>query len=103
MAETALQLGTAMAADVFGRRGKLTTLYSFCTQSPAAARMATQPFAALTFGSHGWQLYGSQHSRRAIRLLLYIRRLSCGTVSMITPRGTLTTLHAFTIRRGRQP
>jgi uncharacterized repeat protein (TIGR03803 family) len=70
--------------------GALTTLYSFCSQTNCAD--GTAPRASLVQASDGdfygttWQ--GGDNSQ--------CPSPGCGTVFLITPTGTLTTLHRFT-------
>jgi uncharacterized repeat protein (TIGR03803 family) len=63
-------------------KGKLTTLYSFCS---ANCTDGSHPAAALTQGTDG-NLYGTNLSGGG-----YL----AGTVFEITPKGKLTTLHSF--------
>src|SRR5580692_3902993 len=64
--------------------GKLTTLYSFCSQAKCAA--GTQPAAGLIQATNG-DLYGTTAAGGA--------NGDYGTVFKITPGGKLTTLHSF--------
>jgi uncharacterized repeat protein (TIGR03803 family) len=65
-------------------KGKLTTLYSFCSQRSCAA--GYDPVAGLALGTDG-NLYGTTSQGGAN---------GYGAVFKITPSGTLTTLHTFT-------
>jgi uncharacterized repeat protein (TIGR03803 family) len=71
--------------------GKLTTLYSFCSQSNCTD--GETPYAALVQASNG-DLYGTTNSGGAD---------GYGTVFKITLGGTLTLLHAFTGKDGANP
>jgi uncharacterized repeat protein (TIGR03803 family) len=77
--------------------GKLTTLYSFCSQSgctdgeyPGALVQATDGnLYGTTFAGGANACFGSPNS--------------CGTVFRITPSGTLTTLLSFDLTNGANP
>jgi uncharacterized repeat protein (TIGR03803 family) len=75
--------------------GKLTTLYSFCSQSNCTD--GEYPLAGLVQGVdgnfYGTTVGGGYNSS-------YCDNLSCGTVFKITPEGVLTTLHSFCFERG---
>jgi uncharacterized repeat protein (TIGR03803 family) len=68
--------------------GKLTTLYSFCSQSNCAD--GALPYAGLMQATDG-QLYGTTTYGGANCGL----SIECGTVFKITSAGKLTTLHSF--------
>lgn len=65
------------------REGRLTTLYSFCSQ--ANCDDGSEPFASLVQGTDG-DLYGTT---------LYGGANNAGTVFKIGPEGKLATLHSF--------
>ena len=67
--------------------GTLTTLYSFCSQTNCAD--GSIPEGGLVQGSDG-NFYGTTNRGGA-----GICTEGCGTIFKITPKGTLTTLHAF--------
>jgi uncharacterized repeat protein (TIGR03803 family) len=69
--------------------GKLTTLYSFCTQPGCTD--GSIPFAGLIQASDG-NFYGTTSQGGN---LACFAPYGCGTVFKITPSGALTTLHAF--------
>ena len=71
--------------------GTLTTLYTFCPQSPCTD--GTTPHAALVQGTDG-NFYGTTESGGG---------MSVGTIFKITPSGTLTTLHSFAGAEGANP
>ncbi|HVP53716.1 MAG TPA: choice-of-anchor tandem repeat GloVer-containing protein [Candidatus Eisenbacteria bacterium] len=71
--------------------GALTTLYSFCTRSGCSDGFF--PRAGLIQASDG-NFYGTTDGGGS-----YHR----GTIFMITPIGTLTTLHSFNLRDGANP
>jgi uncharacterized repeat protein (TIGR03803 family) len=68
--------------------GKLTTLYSFCSQTNCTD--GANPYAGLVLGTDG-NFYGTTYQGGA--QCSYIE--GCGTVFKITPAGTLTTLYSF--------
>ena len=72
--------------------GKLTTLYSFCSQANCGDGLAPQ--GGLVLGRDG-NFYGTTSQRGA--------NGDFGTVFKITPRGTLTTLHSFNLADGAYP
>jgi uncharacterized repeat protein (TIGR03803 family) len=72
--------------------GKLTTLYTFCTQ--AYCTDGDAPFGALVQGTDG-DLYGTTNTGGDFTCLIDGNAVGCGTVFKITPGGTLTTLHIF--------
>jgi uncharacterized repeat protein (TIGR03803 family) len=79
--------------------GEAKNLYSFCNQGNPTCPDGAFPIAGLTLASNG-NLYGTtsqggDNSACAI--------LNCGTVFEITPKGTLTTLHAFDGDDGSMP
>src|ERR1039457_6695860 len=67
--------------------GTLTTLYSFCPQTPC--RDGSSPDAGLVQATNG-DFYGTT----------FIGGYGQGTVFKITPSGTLTTLHNFCLQGG---
>jgi len=77
--------GTNDVGEVFkiSRTGKLTTLYSFCSQKNC--RDGSHPSAGLVQGSDG-NFYGTTHLDGPN---------GAGTVFKISPSGKLTTLHSF--------
>src|ERR1039458_8150754 len=68
--------------------GKLTTLYSFCSQSGCTD--GASPYAGLVQATNG-DLYGTTFNGGT---------KNGGTVFKITPSGTLTTLHSFCSQEG---
>jgi uncharacterized repeat protein (TIGR03803 family) len=74
--------------------GKLTTLYTFCSQS--ACTDGSVPLAGLVPASNG-DLYGTTEFGGANDACynIYGAELGCGTVFKITPSGKLTTLYSF--------
>jgi|HubBroStandDraft_1064217.scaffolds.fasta_scaffold01188_2 uncharacterized repeat protein (TIGR03803 family) len=78
--------GANLAGTVFKitPSGKLTTLYTFCSEGPACADGAT-PWAGLIEAEDG-NFYGTTSAGGAY---------GGGTVFQITPAGTLTTLYSF--------
>jgi uncharacterized repeat protein (TIGR03803 family) len=74
------------------RAGKLTTLYSFCSQSNCAD--GSGPYGGLVLGNDG-NFYGTTSTGGADGI--------SGTVFRITPDGTLTTLHSFNGADGSRP
>jgi|HubBroStandDraft_5_1064220.scaffolds.fasta_scaffold46981_1 uncharacterized repeat protein (TIGR03803 family) len=73
--------------------GKLTTLYSFCSQTNCTD--GQEPSAGLLQAADG-NLYGTTYGGGAN--LCYIG--GCGTVFKITPAGKLTTLYSFCSQSG---
>jgi uncharacterized repeat protein (TIGR03803 family) len=73
--------------------GKLTTLYSFCTQANCTDGIST--FAGLVQGANG-NLYGTTWEGG-------VTCGACGTVFEITPTGKFTTLHSFDSTHGSTP
>jgi uncharacterized repeat protein (TIGR03803 family) len=71
--------------------GKLTTLYSFCSQSGCAD--GSSPLAGLVQATNG-DLYGTTSGGGAY---------SFGTVFKMTPSGMLTTIHGFDMTDGANP
>jgi uncharacterized repeat protein (TIGR03803 family) len=67
--------------------GKLTTLYSFCTEASCAD--GEDPSSGLVQGSNG-TLYGTTSFGGANCYAIF-----CGTAYEITPAGKLTTVHTF--------
>ena len=67
--------------------GTLTTLYSFCSQAGCAD--GSVPYGALVQGSDG-NFYGTTYEGGT-----YIGDATFGTVFVITPSGSLTTLYKF--------
>jgi uncharacterized repeat protein (TIGR03803 family) len=86
--------GTFLSGTVFKitATGRLTTLYSFCSQSNCAD--GAEPLAGLVQGTDGnfygttWQGGGSNCP------------YGCGTIFKITSSGTLTTLYSFCPEKG---
>ncbi len=74
--------------------GKITALYSFCSQASCAD--GGQPLAGLTLGANG-NLYGTTSTGGANNVVSggTCNDLGCGTVFEITPAGKLTVLHNF--------
>jgi uncharacterized repeat protein (TIGR03803 family) len=70
--------------------GKLTTLYSFCSQTNCSD--GENPLASLVEGTNG-NLYGTTQLGGVFGTILC--PIGCGTVFEITPAGTLTTLYIF--------
>jgi uncharacterized repeat protein (TIGR03803 family) len=68
--------------------GKLTTLYSFCSQGGKDCTDGANPEAALVQGDDG-DLYGTTHDGGGNTAC------NCGTIFKTTPSGKLTTLHSF--------
>jgi len=75
--------------------GKLTTLYSFCTQSGCAD--GVWPTGSLVQGTDG-NLYGTTFVGGSEAC-----GYGCGTVFKITPAGKFTTLHSFNGSDGEGP
>jgi len=77
-------------------RGKLTTLYSFCSQNDCTD--GNYPYAGLiqaTDGNfYGTTVFGGTN---------FCKPGDCGTVFQITPSGKLTTLHSFDWTDGAWP
>ncbi len=71
--------------------GKLTTLYSFCSQTNCADGAA--PSTALVQAGDG-NLYGTTYDGGAIDCAFF-GTFGCGTIFKITPSGKLTTLYSF--------
>jgi uncharacterized repeat protein (TIGR03803 family) len=71
--------------------GKLTTLYSFCSQTNCVD--GETPYAALVQGTNG-NFYGTTRIGGTSTSLL-CGKLGCGTIFEITPNGKLTTLYSF--------
>jgi len=69
--------------------GKLTTLYSFCSQGGKNCTDGAAPFAGLVQGTEG-DLYGTTFGGGTGSACQ-----GCGTVFKITPAGKLTTLYSF--------
>jgi uncharacterized repeat protein (TIGR03803 family) len=67
--------------------GKLTTLYSFCSQTNCTDGAA--PYSRLVQGTDG-SFYGTTSGGFDV-----CYPINCGTVFKITPQGELTTLHSF--------
>ena len=72
--------------------GKLTTLYSFCSQSGCAD--GERPYGVLVQATNG-DFYGTTFFGGA-----NCTDEACGTVFKITPSGTLTTLYSFCSQSG---
>jgi uncharacterized repeat protein (TIGR03803 family) len=75
--------------------GKLTTLYTFCSQANCAD--GNVPRAGLVQGTDG-NFYGTTSEGGIQYCGPY--GFGCGTVFRITPKGTLTTLHTFDLTDG---
>jgi uncharacterized repeat protein (TIGR03803 family) len=75
--------------------GKLTTLYSFCSQGGDNCTDGEDPVAALIQSTDG-NFYGTTFSGGANCL----SEGGCGTVFQITPSGTLTTIYSFCSQGG---
>lgn len=77
-------------------QGRLTTVYSFCSQPNCADGMGpTVGLILATDGSfYGTTAWGGDPT---------CRTSGCGTVFRITPRGELTTLHVFELADGGGP
>ncbi|MGA9670257.1 MAG: choice-of-anchor tandem repeat GloVer-containing protein [Terracidiphilus sp.] len=73
--------------------GAETTIYSFCSLGGSACTDGSTPQGALVLGSNG-NLYGTTFSGGAN---------NDGTVFVITPAGSLTTLHSFSGADGANP
>jgi uncharacterized repeat protein (TIGR03803 family) len=73
-------------------RGKLTTLYSFCSQTNCSD--GRFPFAGLVQGTDG-DFYGTTAYGGVDLVCPFGLNIGCGTVFKITPSGKLTTLYAF--------
>ena len=71
--------------------GKLTTLYSFCSQDYPQCTDGVNPVGTLVKATNG-DFYGTTYFGG-----------SYGTVFKITPSGTLTTLHTFDVTDGQYP
>jgi uncharacterized repeat protein (TIGR03803 family) len=78
--------------------GRLTTLYSFCTQ--AGCIDGENPSSALAEGTDG-NFYGTTFYGGAP--VCFGGTQSCGTVFRISPAGTLSTLHSFNFNEGAYP
>jgi uncharacterized repeat protein (TIGR03803 family) len=91
---TTLGGGSNGAGTVFkiNPAGKVTTIYSFCSQVNCAD--GTGPYAGLVQASDG-NFYGTTFQGGT--------NGDFGTVFKITPGGTLTTLHSFNLSDGAQP
>ena len=91
---TTLGGGTQSSGTVFEitRAGKLTTLYSFCSQANCVD--GSLPYGGLVLGRDG-DFYGTTSQGGANGIW--------GTVFRITPNGTLTTLHSFSGTDGSGP
>jgi len=91
--------GTTLGGGLYGSgtvfrvtpAGKLTTLYSFCTQVNCPD--GSLPQAGLTLATDG-NFYGATSEGGAY---------GYGTAFRITPRGVLTTLHSFDLSDGAEP
>jgi uncharacterized repeat protein (TIGR03803 family) len=79
-------------------RGKLTTLYSFCSES--ACSDGQWPSSDLVQGSDG-NFYGTTQAGGAFGTACPFG--DCGTVFKMTPQGVLTTLHSFAGSDGSMP
>ena len=79
--------------------GKLTTLYSFCSQSGCSD--GQEPQAGPVQGANG-NFYGTTHGGGA-GPCPDDPIIGCGTVFEITPAGKLTTLHSFDGTDGEHP
>jgi len=77
--------------------GKLTTVYSFCSQSGCAD--GENPHGGLVQGASG-DFYGTTGYGGANTCLTNGINFGCGTVFKITPSGKLTTLHSFCSQSG---
>lgn len=86
--------GTNNAGTVFEitLAGKLTTLYSFCSEANCAD--GATPVAALVQASDG-NLYGSTYDGGAIDCPFFHQPFGCGTIFEISLSGKLTTLYSF--------
>jgi uncharacterized repeat protein (TIGR03803 family) len=80
--------------------GKLTTLYSFCSQSDCTD--GEYPYAGLVQATDG-NFYGTTLEGGANDCILDGDTLGCGTIFKITPAGKLTTLHSFDGTDGEFP
>ena len=91
---TTLGGGVFAAGTVFEitKVGKLTTLYSFCSQSNCAD--GALPYGGLVLGRDG-NFYGTTSQGGASGVW--------GSVFKITPQGVLTTLHSFELTDGSGP
>lgn len=74
--------------------GKLTTLYSFCSQPNCSDGAA--PYGTLVQGANG-DFYGTTLSGDNASGYCFF---TCGTIFKITPSGALTTLHRFCSQTG---
>lgn len=72
--------------------GKLTTLYSFCTQTNCAD--GSYPVTDIVQGGDG-NLYGTTYDGGAIVCPFFNNTFGCGTIFRITLAGQLTTLYNF--------
>ena len=79
-------------------RGKLTTIYSFCSASACAD--GQWPSSDLVQGSDG-NFYGTTQAGGAFGTACPFG--DCGTVFKLTPQGVLTTLHSFAGSDGSMP
>jgi uncharacterized repeat protein (TIGR03803 family) len=77
--------------------GTLTTLYTFC--SPYPCTDGAYPYSTLIQATDG-NLYGTTYSGGTST---NCSGSGCGTVFRITPNGSLTTLHSFTLADGAFP
>jgi uncharacterized repeat protein (TIGR03803 family) len=78
-------------------QGKLTTLYSFCSQSNCTD--GSEPYAALTQGTDG-NFYGTTAQGGAVGNGPCGGFVGCGTIFKMTPTGVLTTLYSFCAQTG---
>jgi uncharacterized repeat protein (TIGR03803 family) len=78
-------------------KGKLTTLYDFCTQQNCSD--GANPFSGLVQGEDG-NLYGTTYEGGDVNCDY---PQGCGTVFKITRQGGLTTLHSFAGPDGANP
>jgi uncharacterized repeat protein (TIGR03803 family) len=78
-------------------QGHLTTLYTFCTQSPCTD--GAQPLGGLVQASDG-NFYGTTSEGG---IYSFDCEYGCGTVFKITPQGALTTLYSFDDSNGNGP
>jgi len=79
--------------------GKLTTLYSFCSQTNCADGAVPVGLVQATDGN----FYGVTQWGGANSCLVAGQNWGCGTVFEITPAGKLTTLHSFGGTDGEDP
>jgi uncharacterized repeat protein (TIGR03803 family) len=78
-------------------RGKLTTLYNFCSQTNCAD--GSTPFEALIQATDG-NFYGTTFAGGANGTCTSFGFVGCGTIFKITPSGRLTTLYSFCSQSG---